>query len=160
MFSTSCVFDFKVNDFPLIYMNIRWWSKPIEVCINTGVSTCTLKFSTDEISDLLKILKWSPHATKCSRKFNICPFAKFNVESPIVNGMALLKMWLEPLPWCTYKLLYFGVTLLWKLLWAQKRITQFFLPSPAVKLNLILILSLTDMDWKQYFPLLQPPASK
>ena len=35
-----------------------------------------------------------------------------------------------------------------------------FPPSPTVRLNLILILSLADMKWKQYLPLLPLPASK
>ena len=30
------------------------------------------------------------------------------------------------LPWCTYKLLYFGVTLLWKLLWVINRNSKVF----------------------------------
>ena len=33
----------------------------------------------------------------------------------------ILWNWVEAYPWCTYKLLYFGVTLLWKLLWVIDR---------------------------------------
>ena len=73
---------------------------------------------------------------------------------------AILRATRLDLPWCTYKLLYFDVPLLWKLLWAQNRITQFFLPSPTVRLHLILISNLADLKWKQYLPLLPPPASK
>ena len=44
-------------------------------------------------------------------------------------------------PWCMYKLLYFGVTLLWKLLWLIIRNSKLFRPSPTLRLNFISIMS-------------------
>ena len=60
---------------------------------------------------------------------------------------------------------YVQITLLWRyftleITLGSKKNTQFLLSSPTVRLNLILILSLADMKWKQYLPLLPLPASK
>ena len=65
----------------------------------------------------------------------------------------------------TLTVVYVQITLLWcyftlEITLGPKNNYTAFLPSPTVRLNLILILSLADMKWKQYLPLLPLPASK
>ena len=62
-------------------------------------------------------------------------------------------------------LVYVQITLFWRyftleITLGSKKKSNFLLPSPTVRLNLISILSLADMKWKQYLPWLPLPASK
>ena len=70
----------------------------------------------------------------------------------IVGVKNLITLGIPKLLWCTQILLYFGVTLLKKLLWAIKRNPELFGPSRAVKLNLILILTMADVKWRHIGP--------